>query len=93
MIGLAFRSLSRFSRRLAALHLCTSTAPSEQLRRGGLIEWKDGLMPPFWRKELVRVAEFTPKYLQPSRTREPHRSAIVVVSEIKTARERKRSRR
>jgi hypothetical protein len=41
---------------------------AQQLRRDGLIEWKGGLVTLFRHKELVRVAEFTPKDLQPSRT-------------------------
>ena len=48
---------------LSFVHL-NRTAP--ELRRGGLIEWKGGLVTLFRRKELARVAESTPKDLQPS---------------------------
>jgi hypothetical protein len=64
MISLAFRSLSGFSRMLAALHLCTSTAPHRSLRRGCLIEWKGGFVTLFRRKELARaiLGNSTPKF-------------------------------
>jgi hypothetical protein len=39
---------------------------AQEIRRGGLIEWKGGLVTLFRRKELARVAESTPKDLQPS---------------------------
>jgi len=35
----------------------------QELRRGGLIEWKGGLVTLLRRKELAQVAEFTPEYL------------------------------
>ncbi|WP_454616611.1 Crp/Fnr family transcriptional regulator [Bradyrhizobium cenepequi] len=43
----------------------------QELRRGGLIEWKGGVVTLFRRTELARVAEFVPEYLHLSDGKRP----------------------
>jgi CRP-like cAMP-binding protein len=66
MISLAFRSTRQILAEACGLSFVHFNRTAQELRRGGLIEWKGGLVTLFRRKELARVAEPTPKDLQPS---------------------------